>query len=155
MASDEDRRNAVTYPAITLWQPWATWIADGLKVIETRTHARFRCLVGHRIAIHAGRRWDDTAIRAAMWVSPVGWWAQLKQSAQRARSVRGMVVCTATVRDFQVLHEGHSPAALINCRGTHRYGLFLQDVRPVVPPVPARGHQGIWQWNPQGQEIVK
>jgi hypothetical protein len=38
-------------PCITLWRPWSTWIADGRKTIETRTHDRFRSLVGKRIGI--------------------------------------------------------------------------------------------------------
>jgi predicted transcriptional regulator len=39
---------------ITLWQPWASFIALGWKTIETRTHDRFKNLVCERIAIHAG-----------------------------------------------------------------------------------------------------
>jgi hypothetical protein len=41
---------------ITLHQPWASLIACGLKTIETRTHDRFRSLVGETVAIHAGKR---------------------------------------------------------------------------------------------------
>ena len=47
------------YPVLTLYQPWATFIADGLKTIETRTHNRFTSLYGKTILIHAGQqtRW--------------------------------------------------------------------------------------------------
>jgi hypothetical protein len=40
------------YPAITINQPWASLIANGIKTIETRKHTKFKCLVGQRIAIH-------------------------------------------------------------------------------------------------------
>lgn len=50
--------------AITIWQPWASLIMSGRKAIETRTHDRFKGLVGQRIAIHAGRRWDTDCWRA-------------------------------------------------------------------------------------------
>ena len=39
--------------AITLWQPWASLIADGTKTIETRSWAPPSSLLGQRIAIHA------------------------------------------------------------------------------------------------------
>ena len=38
--------------AITLWQPWATWIAWRWKTIETRGHDRFRRLVGQFASVH-------------------------------------------------------------------------------------------------------
>jgi hypothetical protein len=41
-------------PAITLWQPWATLVARGLKVHETRSWWPPAWLVGKRLAIHAG-----------------------------------------------------------------------------------------------------
>jgi hypothetical protein len=50
--------------AITIWQPWASLIAAGCKVYESRTwdyRARYRLVPGDRIAIHAGRRPVDAA----------------------------------------------------------------------------------------------
>ena len=45
--------------AKTLYQPFATLIAEGLKTIETRSKPPPRSLIGHRIAIHAGKRRID------------------------------------------------------------------------------------------------
>lgn len=42
--------------AITLWQPWASLIALGVKTIETRSWGAPRSLIGQRIAIHAAKR---------------------------------------------------------------------------------------------------
>ena len=42
--------------AITLYQPYATLIAEGVKTIETRGRAAPQKLVGTRIAIHAAKR---------------------------------------------------------------------------------------------------
>jgi hypothetical protein len=47
--------------AISIHQPYADLIASGSKTIETRAHARFRCLVGQRIAIHATKRKQQPA----------------------------------------------------------------------------------------------
>ena len=38
---------------LSIWQPWASLIAAGIKTIETRTEAPPEELIGQRIAIHA------------------------------------------------------------------------------------------------------
>jgi hypothetical protein len=47
--------------ALTLWEPWASCIAAGLKQVETRGWKLPRELRGQRIAIHAAKAWhrDD------------------------------------------------------------------------------------------------
>lgn len=42
--------------AISLWQPWASLIACGVKPYETRHWAPPRELIGQRIAIHAAKK---------------------------------------------------------------------------------------------------
>lgn len=43
--------------AITLWQPWASLIAEGIKTIETRPKQHpWRSAIGETIAIHASRK---------------------------------------------------------------------------------------------------
>lgn len=44
--------------AITLYQPWASLIALGVKTIETRSWPAPGSLIGERIAIHAGKKVD-------------------------------------------------------------------------------------------------
>lgn len=51
--------------AISLWQPWASLIACGVKVYETRDWAPPRDLIGQRIAIHAAKKVDKDAARLA------------------------------------------------------------------------------------------
>jgi len=47
--------------AISLWQPWASLIACGAKVFETRHWAPPRELIGQPIAIHAAKKIDKGA----------------------------------------------------------------------------------------------
>src|SRR5690242_4550408 len=54
------KENNNILPVITLYQPWATWIMREWKTIETRTHARFACLLHKTILIHAGQKTDDS-----------------------------------------------------------------------------------------------
>lgn len=133
-----------TYPAITIMQPWATWIALGLKTVETRSHKRFARLVGKRIAIHAGKKFDtdgySTGIalmtpqhRARLDSSPLPYTDLYRHSA---------VIALATVEAFSPA-RGLDDRALRYCGSM--WGLWLVDVEP-IGPYPVRGHQGIWTW---------
>lgn len=61
--------------ALTLWQPWASLIALGVKTIETRSWKAPDALIGQRIAIHAAKRpakFDDMK-RLIMETDPTVW----------------------------------------------------------------------------------
>lgn len=138
---------AATIPAITIWQPWASFIAHGWKSIETRRHPRFAPLVGRRIAIHAGRRWDDIAFaRASRWLLEIDWLLEAGFE-RRARAAAGCVVATAFVREHRLLVSMADCAPAL-CWAPGSWGLVLEDVRALATPVPATGRQGIWQWTP-------
>jgi hypothetical protein len=53
------------FPALTVWQPWATLIALGLKDIENRPWTPSRDVRGGPLYIHAGKRWDSDGFRTA------------------------------------------------------------------------------------------
>ena len=162
--------------AITIWQPWASLIADGRKLYETRAYAPPGALIGERIAIHAGRhRSGANAILARNWGMddlPLG-----------------AVVCTARlVAAHHLVSEhvraGRTPRPLVRPHGSEgsrllatgwdslhaeadpdcvggwltrddmddyaagRWAWRLLDVQVLDPPVPARGRQGWWEWTP-------
>ena len=143
--------------ALTLHQPWATLIADGVKTIETRSWRPPAALIGQGIAIHAGKRlianyWLNGPIRGAMYRGHGAYWRQ--------RIPRGAVVCTARLswacqvggfEDDDHVWVRVSPSSLIREDpygdfGVGRWLWFLEDIEPVDPPVPARGRQGLWNW---------
>lgn len=140
--------------AITLWQPWASLIALGHKTIETLGHDLFKGLKGHRIAIHAGNKFQPGVLD---YVSRFGaiprehWYV-----FDMRKCSHGVVVCTAIVSDTRWLTAEDNEAALCECDdyspalreifGGKRFGLILTDVQLVTPPIPAKGHQGIWEW---------
>lgn len=127
-----------TIPIISLHRPWADWVREEWKTIETRLHDRFRSLKGRRIGIHASLTWDRSAFDAArQFLSP----EQLKQLPGLS-SIGGAVTCTAFVMDFRRCGPDDGKRALIECY-TPRFGLVLRDVR-IVEPVVMRGHQGLW-----------
>ena len=141
-------RDEKTMKAITLWQPWATFIALKWKTIETRTHSRFKSLVGQRIAIHAGRTVDRWGI----------WFDFLPPDLDilKANNIetlitisRGTIVCTATITaarwapnvDFMEREEWDRKAM---CEVASKYCMFLEDIKPFNKKIPFRGSQGIF-----------
>jgi activating signal cointegrator 1 len=155
-----------TIPALTLRQPWASLIARGGKLFETRTWAPPASLIGQRLAIHAGRaaiplglsRDERTAIHFGLGTDDL------------ATLPRGAVVCTAKlvgayrvasvcvgtneiklddrVPGSQPLNGYIVPAAerLVGDVLAGYWLWHLMDVQPLDPPMPAMGRQGLWKW---------
>lgn len=129
--------------AITLWQPWATWIALGWKRIETRTHDHFAWLADRRIAIHAGKKWDESYRELA---GPFLSAANLDATPELAKA-RGAILALAVIEECCWLGAGDSAAALCPC-GPERFGLRIGDMSVFAEPIPAKGRQGAWRWRP-------
>ena len=138
----------IEIPAITLYDPWATWVARKLKGIETRTHCRFRRLVGKWIAIHAGLRFDSTAYAAATRYRGL---AELEMRELHP----GCVIALAHVDRFRELTAADSALALIDCGSVKRYGLFFDKVEPLGTPIQAVGHQGVWTWRVECENGIR
>ncbi len=161
--------------AITLHQPWASLIAYGYKMIETRTHARFSGLVGERIAIHAGLTYDRGAseriakanVYARRHSGLLGlladWlWEELDNGTDKSASAtrcggkiwpRGVIVAKATVIETRWLTIEDTTKAMCDAQGL--FGLVLHNVAKVVPAIPHAGHQGIWEWREESTAVGK
>ena len=138
------------FPVITLYQPWATWIMRRWKKIETRTHARFACLKGKRILIHAGQKTDGSELTVK---NP---YLRLNQIIHNPDEViNGYLLGTALVYDFGKLNGRHSNDALIDCQNTDRWGLYLSDVLKFKHPILAKGEMGIWYFDLKGGQKSK
>jgi len=132
-----------TIPAITLWQPWASWILLGWKGIETRTHARLASLAGKWVAIHAGQRWHQDAYEiASLYLSP----GKIAYSLKHLHRRHGQVLCVAHVIEHRRLLMADSRRALCPAYGLH--GLVFDRIIRLPRGMLAQGHQGIWNWTP-------
>ena len=151
--------------AISLHQPWASLIAAGIKPIETRSWAPPKALIGQRIAIHAAKKTISIQDIPDVWQPLVGMYKNFGQP----RIPQGAVVATAVLRcAHQVAYNrdvAHMhPGTWMDCAHWRRetpftverdsYGdftadrwlWFLEDIEKIDPPVPAKGHQGFWNW---------
>jgi hypothetical protein len=123
-------------PAISLWQPYASFIAIGVKTYETRHWAPPPQYIGKRIAIHAAKQ--------RVSKDDLEWWWYVSKSD--ALPPLGAFVCTATLA--RVLPARTVPWDEFGDYGEGRFAWELSDVEPIDPPVPAIGRQGFWMWTP-------
>lgn len=144
------KENNNILPVITLYQPWATWIARGWKEIETRIHNRFACLNNKTILIHAGQQTDKSE---AAVNNP--YLSRQKLLYKPEEFINGYILCSAHVRDFDSLNDFNSQAALIDCGNTKRFGLFLDQITPLEHPIPVKGEMGIWYFDLDKMEKVR
>lgn len=154
--------------AISLWQPWASAIAVGLKKFETRSW-KAEC-IGHRIAIHAAKR--NTPKERAWWMKHVkgcGDIVDLNAHAFHEAGIHdwtdlplGAVVCTADLiavtPTAELIKSGRVfDGGLEFCWGNYdaideeknvpRYGWELANVVALPKPVPCIGRQGFFMWD--------
>lgn len=124
--------------AISLWQPWASAMALGLKAIETRHWS-----TPHRgpMAIHAAKRWTaDERETAEIMGLPAG----LPLGAIVAVGSLVDVVRTEDIRDTISPQENQW-----GNYGKGRFGWVFENIRPLKNPIPYRGMQGIFQISPE------
>lgn len=123
---------ALTYDwrALTLRQPWATWVALKAKPTENRTRKTDR---RGPVLIHAGLGFDEDA-----W-HRVG----VPRKLPLLHSLpAGAIVAVASITDC---HEAAGCCAPWGEAGPGVWHWVLDDVRGLPQPVPARGALGFWR----------
>ncbi len=140
--------------ALTLWQPYATLVAAGLKTIETRHWQPPKSLIGCNIAIHAAKRWTREE------------WHITNDLMRRFPSVKQLFDPEGKGEFTAILGAVLVAVRLVACIPTEnlinispeerafgnyapgRYGWKLEIVKLPEKPIPAKGGQGFWDWNP-------
>lgn len=150
--------------AISLYNPWAWFVAKGYKKIETRSWQPPGRLVlaGERIAIHAAKSWtrqirDACRLRGIHEHLP----AAVLDDLYKGPELLGNGFLLATCKIVAVLETGRicvgphalgqSPSMVISQQeaalGDYTPGRFawvLDDVRELKPWVPCSGRQGFF-----------
>ncbi len=141
--------------ALSLWQPWATAIAAGVKQIETRGWA-----TNYRgpLAIHAAKRnsaelrewWHEHLLNDSV-ISDHAAFARLQIWGFNDLPM-GAVVATCRLVDCvpseRLLADGRADSREQKWGnfGPERFGWVLADVAPLVTPIPLVGRQGLFEW---------
>ncbi len=151
--------------ALTLYQPRASLVALREKKIETRSWAtNYRGL----LAIHAAQQGDFDLCRQRPFVEalnkhgivmvndmPVGSIVAIvnlvdcfKVRALRPVKRKGIIVQTAFLEAGNRLLEVDGNELAFGDYTPGRFAWILEDIKPVHPPISAKGHQRLWNWEP-------
>lgn len=148
--------------ALTLTQPWAGFVASGVKLVENRPRSMIkREDFGKVFAIHASREVDDGAWRRIIEIAPefaIDYPGPMARNGRlhRLARVTSAVIAVATLEGALYI-GGNSPettrAMLDRAFGfgheQERWTFgptcyVLGDVRALREPVKCRGWQGFW-----------
>lgn len=129
--------------AITIIQPWASLIIHGVKRHETRSWRPGR--FSGWIAIHAGKKTPERHLAHTDYLRSIGFrtWGDLPL---------GAVLGWAFLIDAHSTDNPHFLSQLTNADkdtgdySPNRYAWELTYIYRLNEPVPARGMQGLWNW---------
>jgi len=133
--------------AISLWQPWSIFIPLGLKQFETRSW-----YTSHRgeIAIHAAKRWTrDEQAFAAQFTRQFRGDLTLDQINPIMNPPLGAVLCICDLTDC-LPTRGLKVSDLERAVGNYapyRFAWKLELIEVFDTPIPAKGMQGLWEFN--------
>lgn len=137
-----DNTRTRTMKAISIWQPWATLIASGVKAHETRHWP-----TEHRgqIAIHASKRLDFAGAPVQLCGRVLGraWWEKCPLGAVVA--IARLRTCRSTDDVFQHITRADEACGDFS---EGRFAWALTEVRPLDEPIPTLGRQGLFNWTP-------
>jgi len=123
--------------AISLWQPWASLMALGLKKIETRSWAtRYR----GPLYIHAAKKvigWPSIDIQAVF---------DDDIAFQPSDLPLGCLICKVDLIDCRVILNHNQPDYPERAFGdyTHGRSMWITENLETFKPIPYRGRQGLF-----------
>ena len=130
--------------ALTLWRPWPWSIVHGPKRLENRMWAPWPSIIGKRIAIHAGVKYDE---EGAEYIR--GHLMQPQLVPSKTSDPQG-IIGTAIVSRYLIKRDPEDlvPSDLPpDGQAVWYFGPFawvLDDVRALSEPIPCKGAQGLW-----------
>lgn len=128
--------------AISLWQPWASLMAAGVKRHETRHWA-----TSYRgpIALHAAKTVDVAGAPDRLCLDVLGeFWA--KTCARGAVVAVGQLIA---VLQAERVADHLTPADLAAGNFTRgRFAWRVDNIRRLDDPIPTIGRQGLFDWSP-------
>lgn len=143
--------------AISIHQPYATLIAIGQKLHETR---HWPTTYQGPIAIHATKNLASIKLiirmlyempndQLALALKDAFGTANARGTIEKLQSLpTGVIVCTARITGCWHA-ESLKPSFKDRMFGEWGYGCFawrMEDVKPLPRPIPATGKQGFWDW---------
>lgn len=137
---------------LTLHRPWDWAMAHGGKDIENRSWKPHDAVMGQRIALHAGQRYDYDG---ATFIK-----ATLERNEALPLTHPGMIVATTRVIGW-IHRDGHRLDGSVACAVVKAspwffgpYGWVCRETIALPKPVHCRGAQGLWALPPEIEAAV-
>lgn len=147
----------ITYPAISLHQPYASLIISGAKQWETRHWRAPDRVIGQRVAIHAAKRRvallhesDQEFFEACAETLGDDWLRSLPFGAIVGTAVLARCHQIARVDRADGMMFANGECELRDPFGDYAPGRFVWRMinpKPINPPVPCVGRQGWFRWD--------
>lgn len=138
-----------TFPAITLWQPWASLIFWGIKRHETRGFPLPKRLIGEWVAIHAAARSIRPAeLGPALDAIMLDHWGSGYEVSLPHRAVLGLVRFAAPIRTEDANPAWTPEEDRDRSAGDWTPGRWAWPIvehHQLDEPFPATGRQGWWK----------
>lgn len=126
--------------AITVIQPWGSLIITGVKHIETRS---WYTDIRGRIAIHAGKN-NEYLLHPPKTIAP---YITMNLPLGAVLGTIDLIDCVPLEKVQQEYPDLYTDKERqLGDWTSGRYGFILQSSIMLPMPIPARGHQGWWEW---------
>ena len=137
---------------ISVWQPWASLIIHGHKTIETRSWKAPDSLLKQEIGIAATKNTTPDQ-RFAYNLDEFQEFYAKTGLPPLDDLPRGCVLGTVTLNssdyiDEETIEDITDEERAFGWYMLGRYAWRVRNPKPYPTPIPARGKQGIWDWNP-------
>ena len=153
--------NGITLPALSMTEPWGTFVAKKVKRCETRSwQTRYR----GPIAIHCAQQFPAYARSACLsepfrsalaavgydiYHIPVDAWKTFNLPL-------GHIIALAQLLEVQLITVTNVPPDPEQAFGNYapgRYMWLFGEVRELSQPIPVRGNHRLWQWQPPSEHL--
>ena len=125
---------------LSLTEPYATLIKDGIKTIETRswkTNYRGELYI-HASATKIPKEWKDNI--------------ELMSLVEKSKMNFGNIICKCNLvnciymtKDYvEDMKKNNHKEFICGVYEEGRYAWILENIVPLEEPIPAKGHLGIW-----------
>lgn len=142
--------------ALTLWQPWASLMAIGAKKYETRSWRAPKTLKqGDLVAIHAAKvDAMDMMMRQSRESADAAFWELDDANAFTSEGCSTLplgAVLAVAMFDFcapaeEIVATVSEQEKMLGDWTPGRFVWRLRVVMRLLEPIPAKGKQGLWEW---------
>ena len=147
--------------ALTLWQPWAHFVAAGIKEIETRS---WQTSYRGPLAIHSAKEIPTDVLptwHRLMRLVPMPYRCQPKDVDTGCICAIVQLVDILPVPEcgglpvFDPRPDDSTRETLLGEYSAGRFAWRLEHLDMVQPPIFAKGKQGLWDWKPKDDDWTK